>query len=292
MSEDSEHLIGEKTAMPIESYPDVSASEMEEEQEPSTDETQKLQRPLSIELQRIVETPVPLPPPSVIQKKASASRVSATRRTKHDSAAARMVQERCRQLCFSLFFREHAPVRSLGFTSSIEGEGKSFLSLTTARVLAHDASEPVTLVECNWERPGLHEYFGIPATPGLAEFLRGSCSEDDIRYQVEDNLTVIPAGDGSQDAMKLLKPIQQVGLRNLFAKKNSLMVVDLPPVLTAGYGPLAASLLETVIIVVHAQIISENMLEETYSLIKNLPVHGVILNQRESRIPFWIRQLL
>src|SRR5205807_5586521 len=92
---------------------------------------------------------------------------------KRDAAEAQMLQEQCRQLCLSVFFREHAPVRSLGFTSSIGGEGKSFLAMLTSRVLAIDSSDPVTLVECNWSHPSLHESFGCPAVPGLAEWLRG-----------------------------------------------------------------------------------------------------------------------
>lgn len=290
MSENTEEMISEETAMPTELYPDLSASEAQEES--SIDKTQKLPRPLSTELQGIAEAPPPLPQPPVVHKKAPADKVLATKITKQDTEAVRMIQERCRQLCFSLFFREHTPVRSVGFTSSIEGEGKSFLSLLTAQVLAHDTSEPVTLVECNWEHPSLHEYFGVPATPGLAELLRGSCNEDDIRYQVEDNLTIIPAGNGSQDSMKLLRLIQQVGLHNYFANKNSLFVVELPPILTAGYGSFAARLVESVIIVVHAQITSDSMLSQTYSLLKDLPVDGIIQNQRESRIPHWIRQIL
>ena len=279
--------------MPTEYSPDVSGRETQKV--PSiVDETQKLQRPLSAELQRIAETPLPLEQPPAVhkQKKAPADKVVAQKITKRDREAVRMLQERCRQLCSTLFFHENDPVRSVGFTSSIQGEGKSFLSLVTAQVLAHDTGEPVTLVECNWEHPSLHEYFGLPSTPGLAEFLRGSCSEDDVRYQVEDNLTIIPAGNGSEDSMKLLKPIQPVGLRNFFENKNDLFVVDLPPILTAGYGSLAASLLESVIFVIHSQITSESMLEEAYSLIKGLPVHGIILNQRESRIPRLIRQIL
>ena len=290
MSEDIEQMISETTAMPTESYPDLSASEAKEES--LVDETQKLQKTQSTELQSIVVTPLTLPQPPAVQKKASANKVITTKKTKKDTAAMHMIQERCRQLCFSLFFRDHAPVRSVGFTSSIEGEGKSFLSLVTAQVLAQDTSEPVTLIECNWEHPSLHKFLGIPETPGLAELLRGSCNEDDIRYQVEDNLTIVPAGNGSQDSMKLLRQLQQVGLRNFLANNNSLIVVDLPPILTAGYGVLAASLLESVIIVVNAQIISDSMLAKTYSMIKELPVDGIILNQRESRIPHWIRQIL
>ena len=317
MSEDTQQLIRKNTAMPAESYPDLSAGDSQEEssidktrklsrplskelqrlvgetqEESSIDKTRKLPRSDSKELQRLVESSPPPPQPPIVHKKAPADKVVVTKITRRDTRAVRMIQERCKQLCFSLFFRDNTPVRSVGFTSSIDGEGKSFLSLVTAQVLAHDTGEPVTLVECNWEHPTLHEYFGIPATPGLAELLRGSCSEDDIRYQVEDNLTIIPAGNGSQDSIKLLKPIQQVGLRNFFANKNGLFVVDLPPILTAGYGSLAASLLESLIIVVRAQITSDSMLAETYSLIKDLPVHGIILNQRESRIPHWIRQLL
>src|SRR5215469_12555328 len=44
-----------------------------------------------------------------------------------DLATARLLRERCRQFCLSTFFRGNAPVRSLGITSSIGGEGKSFL---------------------------------------------------------------------------------------------------------------------------------------------------------------------
>lgn len=282
MSEDIEQMISETTEMPTEPSPDLSTSEAQGES--STDATQKFRS--------IDKIPSPQSQPSVVSMKATADKVLPIKPTKRDAAAIHMIQERCRQLCFSLFFRDHAPVRSVGFTSSIEGEGKSFLSLVTAQVLAHDTSEPVTLVECNWEHPSLHKHFGVPASPGLAELLRGSCNEDDIRYQVEDNLTIIPAGNGSQDSMKLLKPIQQVGLRNFFANKNSLYVLDLPPMITAGYGSLAASLVESVIIVVHAEIISDSMLAETYSLIKDLPVDGIILNQGKSRIPHWIRQIL
>lgn len=281
MSENTEQMTNEETTMPTEFYPDLSV-----------DETQKMQSFQSTELQGIVETPLPPPQSPSVRKKAPADKALTTKITKRDTTAMQMIQERCRKLCFSLFFREHAPVRSVGFTSSIDGEGKTFLSLVTAQVLAHDAHEPVTLVECNWEHPSLHEYFGVPATPGLAELLRGSCNEDDIRYQVEDNLTIIPAGNGSQDSMKLLRLIQQVGLHNYFANKNSLFVVELPPILTAGYGSFAARLVESVIIVVHSMIASDSMLAETYSLIKDLPVDGIIQNQRESRIPHWIRQIL
>jgi Mrp family chromosome partitioning ATPase len=147
-------------------------------------------------------------------------------------------------------------------------------------------------LECNWEHPGLCEDLGLPGTPGLAEWLRGECSEAAIRHQFDHNLTIIPAGNGSRDAVRLLKQLQQKGLLEMLCSSNELLVVDLPPVVTTAYGALAASLLESLVIVVRAGVTTDLMVAETRELLKDLPVYGIVLNQVESRIPHWIRQLL
>ena len=159
---------------------------------------------------------------------------------------AQKIREQCRQLCVSLFFREQSPVRSLGFTSSLHGEGKSFLAMIAAAELAKDSPEPVTLLECNWEHPYFHTHFGFAPTPGLAEWLRGECSEMAIRHQISDNLTAIPAGDGRKDAVKLLQHIRQQNLLNIFGCVDESLIVDLPPIMTSAYGVLAASNVEII----------------------------------------------
>src|SRR5579884_1196113 len=211
---------------------------------------------------------------------------------KRDIERAQLFQEQCRQVCLSVFFRENTPVRSLGFTSSIGGEGKSFLSLVAAKVLANDSFQPVVLVDCNWHHPSLHEAFRCPLRPGLAEWLRGECQELPIRHQVGSNLTFIPAGSGKQDVVKLLQRIREKGLLNLLAHRGELLIVDLPAIMTTAYGSLAASLVESLILVVQAGVTPEDLLAEAYKQVKDLPVRGVLLNQLESRIPSWIRQLL
>jgi Mrp family chromosome partitioning ATPase len=240
------------------------------------------------------QTSTPLPLPEIFPLVQTPGRAGTRTRpiSKQDVAKASALQERFRQLCLSLFFRSYSPVRSLGFTSSINGEGKSFLATVMANVLAHDSSDPVILLECNWEHPSLHEYFGIPATPGLGEWLRGECSETAIRHQYDHNLTIIPAGEGRRDAVRLLKQMRQKGLLEMVARSNELLVVDLPPVVTSAYGALAAALVEALLIVVHGGVTTDLMLTETYAQLKGLPVYGIILNQMESRIPRWIRQLL
>lgn len=243
-----------------------------------------------------VEITAPSPQPDVVHS----AQVSKKQRTRarsqpaknHEAAIAHTLEEQCRRLCLFTFFQEHAPVRSLGFTSSIGGEGKSFLSLVTARVLASDSPIPVTLLECNWDHPCLHEYFGSASTPGLAEWLREECSETAIRHEVSNNLTVIPAGNGRQDAVKLLQKVRQKGLVNTLSRANELFIVDLPAIVTTGYGSMAASLVESLIVVVHAGVTPDSMVAETCSQLKDLPVQGILLNQLQSRIPRWIQRVL
>ena len=209
-----------------------------------------------------------------------------------DSQEARRVQEQCRQLSFSVFFDRQAPVRSLGFTSAIAGEGKSFLSLVTAMALAKESVDPVTLVECNWEHPSLHGAFSVPVAPGLAEWLRDECDEEDIRYKVAPNLTFIPAGFGEDGELKLLRQVQRHGLLQLLGGPDELLVVDLPPIVTSGYGPLAAALLDALLVVVHAGTTPNAMVAAASAQLGEMPVRGVILNQSWSRIPRWLQQIL
>jgi Mrp family chromosome partitioning ATPase len=199
---------------------------------------------------------------------------------------------RCRQLCVKLFFREPTPVQSLGVTSAVGGEGKTFLARLIAQMAAQDHTGPTTLLECNWDHPSVHKHFGIPPTPGLAEWLRGECDEQEIRCSVGEQLSVIPAGDDRQEAVKLLRRLQRGGLRQVRAADNGLVIIDLPPIISSGYGLLAASLVEALVVVVRAGVTPRAQLKATCDQLQGLPVAGFILNQRASRIPRWISSFL
>jgi Mrp family chromosome partitioning ATPase len=211
---------------------------------------------------------------------------------KRDQGNAHLLRDRCQKLCLSIFYREQAPARTLGFTSALAGEGKTFLAMMVATVLAGDAGVPVTLLECNWEHPTLHEHFDLPRTPGLAEWLRGEAVAAQVRHQVGDNLFVVPAGDGRYEAVQLLRMVRERGALARLAGPDGFLVADLPPVTAAAYGALAASLMDAVILVVRAGVTPDPFIQEAVGQLGSVRVEGVVLNQIESRIPRWLRQLL
>src|SRR5437764_12206565 len=109
-------------------------------EEVDTSTTQKVSvRPLSIsdvstpttsssEMTQVSIEALAPPLPSIVAPKAK-QKQAATAKAKSANKGRRSrvdaLENQCRQLALSLFFHETAPVRSIGFTSSIDGEGKS-----------------------------------------------------------------------------------------------------------------------------------------------------------------------
>jgi Mrp family chromosome partitioning ATPase len=201
------------------------------------------------------------------------------------------LRTRCRQLGQSVFFQGHAPVGSLGFTSAIPGEGKTFLARLTAEVIAEDNDVPVTLLECNWENPTLASTYNLASGPGLSEWLVGSCSLEAIRRQVTSHLRVIPVGDSTLSAIKLLRELQQKGVQRLLAHPDEVLILDLPATTTTAYGPLAAHLADALVLVVRMGVTPEASITEACDCLKGLPVHGIILNRVVSHIPLWLQRM-
>ena len=246
---------------------------------PNTTETKTMAQPMTTEIEKATQKT------QSVQKHSSSP-------SKRAQEEARVLRVRCKQLCVAAFFQGRDAVHSLGFTSAISGEGKSFLARLAAEVMAEDDGTPVTLLECDWENPTLSTTFNLPSNRGLADWLNKSSSLTEIRYQVSPNLTVIPAGNSKNNAIGLLRTLQQQGMHDVLARPNEVLIVDLPSITTTPYGQLAASLLDSLILVVRMGVTPENFINEANSMLKDLPVEGIIFNQVKSQVPRWLRQIM
>lgn len=194
--------------------------------------------------------------------------------------------------CLPLFFAEQSPIHSLGLTSAAAGEGKTSVAWLVSYTLASSSRRPVVLVECDWEHPTFSRDLGIPATPGLAEYLSGASELAEIRYPFLPNLTVIPAGLGGADALTALAELKQEELHDRLADPNDLLILDLPSVLDSYYGVLAARLAESLMLVVRAGDTPSALVSRACEELADLRVEGIILNQVRTTIPRWLQRLL
>lgn len=214
------------------------------------------------------------------------------RHTPRPDARSTLLLRQCLKLAMAVFSGSRAQVRSLGFTSAIGGEGKTFVACATATALAQKANRPVVLVDCNWDHPTLHTLYDLPDSPGLAEWVRGECDLSEIRRQVAPHLIVIPAGMVFGDAINVTGKLASHGISSLLTGANEVMIVDMPPVLTSSYAAQLAQELDAVTLVVRARATWDTFVAEAQHELENAQVEGIILNATHSRIPRWLQRIL
>lgn len=177
---------------------------------------------------------------------------------------------------------------TIGVTSALDGEGKSTIALGIATALAADLDSPIVLVELNLTRPSLYKSLGIPAQPGISEYLRGECPLPSALRQITENFFVLPAGDGRNDPARLIRMLTRANLLLRMDNSGAVLVLDLPPVLTASYGVLASSMADAVVLVVRAGQTPEKMVKDAVARLDESTLRGIVLNAARPSIPTWL----
>lgn len=177
---------------------------------------------------------------------------------------------------------------TIGITSAVDGEGKSTIALGVATAMAADMDSPIVLVELNLMRPTAHKSLGIPAQPGISEYLRGECPLPSALRQITENLFVLPAGDCRNDPARLIRMLTRANLLLRMDNSGAVLVLDLPPVLTASYGVLASSMADAVVMVVRAGHTPEKMVKDAIARLDESTLRGIVLNAARPSIPGWL----
>lgn len=118
-------------------------------------------------------------------------------------------------------------------TSARSGEGKSFVSLNMASTFALLENKKVLLVGMDIRKPELANYLGIPATPGLTQYLAGQ--EPDFHNIIQRNklgngLDVIVAGPIPPNPAELLASEKVDNLFNSLREMYDYIIIDSAPV--------------------------------------------------------------
>lgn len=123
------------------------------------------------------------------------------------------------------------PCKIILTTSSIPGEGKSFVAINAAISLSLTSSR-VVLLEFDMRKPKISKPIGIAADPGLSNFLAGSVKEEDIvkKHPSIENLFVIPSGPIPPNPAELMTN-EKLSILFSYLKVNfDYVVIDSPPI--------------------------------------------------------------
>ena len=173
--------------------------------------------------------------------------------------------------------------RSVGFTSTLAGEGTSTIALGTALALAELRQEKVLLVDANWIHPSLTSDARRESAPGLADYLaRKADLITAVRSAERSRLDFLPVGD--RDAAR---PTLR-GLASLLANDVThfqTVLIDLPPVLTGEMYVLPwATLLDHLFVVLREAATPLPLVRQALGKI-GLATPEIILNRTAAATP-------
>jgi capsular exopolysaccharide synthesis family protein len=155
---------------------------------------------------------------------------------------------------------------TLLISSSLPGEGKSFVAANLAAVIAlpkpsiadinSTPGSSVILVDADLRKPALHEIFDMPNLLGLTDVLAApeaaaeTVLEKALRPVNGDNLLLLPAGRTPLDPGSLLNSPRFRQVLSLLKARASLIILDSAPLLAAIETKAIANVVDGTILVV------------------------------------------
>ncbi|HET8749237.1 MAG TPA: polysaccharide biosynthesis tyrosine autokinase [Sphingomicrobium sp.] len=140
--------------------------------------------------------------------------------------------------------------RTIAFTSSREGEGKTSAAFGVARDFAL-AGKNVLLIDGDMRKPSIQQYFDAGSSLGLSSVLAGSCAPEEAIVETSiPGLWAMPAGPMPESPAALLSgPELQATLKQL-ATSFDMVIVDAPPVFGLADAPRIAVAANSTVFVV------------------------------------------
>lgn len=168
-------------------------------------------------------------------------------------------------------------------TSSLPGEGKSFVALNLAMSIATEIDSTVLLVDADVANPTLMKTMHLPPSKGLLDLLtRDSADVADVMLKTNvPKLSLLPAGTPHRRATEMLASDGMRDLVNEMANRyaDRIIVFDSPPLLVTTEARVLASLMGQIVMVVEADRTTQSAVNHALETIESCPVVMMALNK-------------
>lgn len=187
------------------------------------------------------------------------------------------------------YMKKSNSCQTLVITSTVQGEGKSFVAANLAVTFAQ-ASKKTLIIDADMRRPRQHNIFGVDMFPGLSNYLSGinlsrSRHETSIKeciYATKiDNLYMMPSGNIPPNPSELLQSRKLNALLDEIEPNFDVIIFDGAPCLLVTDSTIISRVVDATILVASQNKTKMDDLKEAKRRINHVGGHiaGVVLNR-------------
>jgi capsular exopolysaccharide synthesis family protein len=200
------------------------------------------------------------------------------------TAPASSAAEQYRSLYYRLErMRELRPLKVVGVTSSLPGEGKTVTTVNLALAAARaNMDRRILLIDADLRRGQVSEVLGIRSRPGLAELLAGECEVRDlVRRFHATRMAVITSGATPEEPTQALASARMKHFLKVVREHFDEVYVDLPPTLPFADSAILGHQTDGLLMVVRANVTPGKAVNQAVEQLGGAPILGCVLNGAE-----------
>ena len=173
-------------------------------------------------------------------------------------------------------------LRTLLMTSSVPGEGKTFVTTNLAQALVRQPDRRALIIDGDLRCARLHVPLGAPSSPGLSDYLRAEVDEFGIiQHGQEGNLCFIAGGSEVSEPSELLSNGRLKKLLDRLTPIFDWVIIDSPPCLPVADATILANYCDGILLVVRAGSTATEVAQRACQELQGRNVIGVVLNAVE-----------
>lgn len=168
--------------------------------------------------------------------------------------------------------------RSLLITSPRRGEGKSFVALNLALMIAVAPEARILLVDLNVRRPTFQKMFRLPKGPGIEEIIAGAGWRDSAWWMPDTQLYVSTLSDAPRDIMDPLNYDRLAQRLEALKSDFDWMILDGSSLLESPDAEIASLLADATLLVVRRESTTFAEMDDCVSRLAPGRLAGVVYN--------------
>ena len=178
-------------------------------------------------------------------------------------------------------------LKSILITALSPLEGSAKLIANLGKYLSQEAHHKIFIVDANLKAPSLHTIFNIPGKPGLADVLEEKATLEEATVKINDNLSILPAGETLLNPTTLLNSSRMRDVVNIAREKSELLFIEYANLRAIKNVRILSSIADGIVLVVSEGKTRRPVIKAAITPLEQSKANiiGTILNNRTFVIP-------